>query len=92
MFEVRMTCYEFGKKEPYIDVMAIEFDTYEMAELAMYKSIVDELNTLNGISSDGTFSERRFTVQHEESGYDARIICWDGEDYSTVTEYNIIKH
>lgn len=91
MYNIKLLCHDFENKPPYHDHIEGNFPTKEAAEATMLHAIIDELNSLNGINEDGTFPERRFTVQMEDETHDAVIICWDGEDYRPVTCYDIVE-
>lgn len=89
-YKVLQVCYDFANKPPYYDELLETFDTKEKAECYMYQCVIDELESLNGISEDDTFPERRFIATRETEGYDVVINAWDGTDYRPVTCYKVL--
>ena len=89
-YKILLTCYDFDKKEPYIDELSSRYDSVIKAENAMYVCVLDELASLNGIMENDEFPERRFIATTEDTDHDVVINCWDGPDYRPVTCYDIV--
>lgn len=90
-YKINMTCHDFENSEPYFDEVNGEFGSKMEAELAMLRCVLDELQSLNGIMEDDTFSERRFIATIEDEDHDVVINAWDGPDYRPVTCYDIVE-
>lgn len=89
-YKILLTCYDFDKKEPYLDEVTGVFATELRARYEMLSCVLDELTSLNGIMEDDTFPERRFISTMENKYHDIVVNAWDGPDYRHVTCYDVI--
>ena len=89
-YKILLTCYDFDKKEPYLDEVAGVYATNTRARCEMLHCVLDELECLNGIMDGDIFPERRFISTMADENHDVVINAWDGPDYRPVTCYDVI--
>ena len=91
-YKIELTCWDYGKSEPYREDIEQIFDDEKDAMIALLKYAIDEAESLNETDANNT-DKRHFSIDLEGGdGFDAVIRCWDGpEDYMNVTGYKIIE-
>lgn len=95
MYRIVLTCWDRGEEKPYSDCVSGFFDTEEKARTVLRGCVKDELETLNERELTDYDVEYPPAVDDFKADFDgdndAIIRFWDGDDYWSVTAYNIHK-
>ena len=92
-YKIRLTCYDFGNREPYYDEVDMIFDNKQDAMVTLLQCAIEEADELNNpFIWDGEQDNKRYFRIDLDTDADAVIRCWyNDEDYSPVTIYNIVE-